>query len=76
MKGGIFLKFRASELRDEPTSGSLFGSARIPINERKQPSVSDDPCRANFVDGEMPRRNNMEGNDWMQFRWYRNEQIT
>jgi hypothetical protein len=36
MKGGIFFKFRASELRDEPASGSLFGSARIPVNEKKE----------------------------------------
>jgi hypothetical protein len=63
MKGGIFFKFGVSELRDEPSSGSLFGSAKIPINERRTVFYFDDPCRANFVDGEMRCRKNMEGND-------------
>jgi hypothetical protein len=76
MKGGIFFKFRVSEIRNESGPGSLFGSAKAPINEKKPVFYFDDPWRANFVDGEMRCRKNMEGNDWLRFKWYLNELIT
>jgi hypothetical protein len=44
MKGGTFFKSRPSELRDEPGSGSLFGSVKILINERARASISTIPA--------------------------------
>jgi hypothetical protein len=54
----------------------LFGSTKAPINEKKPVFYFDDAWRTNFVDGEMRCRNNMEGNDWLRFKWYLNELIT
>jgi len=48
MKGGIFFKFRASELRDEMGSGSLFGSAKISINEKMAVFYFERPLPYNF----------------------------